>query len=197
MFLLASGPWIGALLYGYGASSAAQGAALGSVASMFALGLPAFSLFYVLLRSYYAQENTKTPFMINLGFNALHIAIGFALFSFLPNGFQVAGLALGYSISYVITCALTWHRVGKRVPEIRKNGHLRLMVRVTAASLVSGIAAYALVRLTITNQPDLSAMRLGLAIGIFAASFSLVYLGLAKALRISEVSAVLALVRRK
>jgi amino acid transporter len=40
-------------------------------------------------------------------------------------------------------------------------------------------------------------MRLGLAIGIFAASFSLVYLGLAKALRISEVSAVLALVRRK
>jgi putative peptidoglycan lipid II flippase len=197
VFLLASGPWIGALLYGYGASSAAQGAALGSVASMFALGLPAFSLFYVLLRSYYAQENTKTPFMINLGFNALHIAIGFALFSLLPNGFQVAGLALGYSISYVITCALTWHRVGKRVPEIRKNGHLRLMVRVTAASLVSGIAAYALVRLTITNQPDLSAMRLGLAIGIFAASFSLVYLGLAKALRISEVSAVLALVRRK
>ena len=197
MFLLASGPWIGALLYGYGASSAAQGAALGSVASMFALGLPAFSLFYVLLRSYYAQENTKTPFMINLGFNALHIAIGFALFSFLPNGFQVAGLALGYSISYVITCALTWHRVGKRVPEIRKNGHLRLMVRVVTASLVSGIAAYALVRLTITNQPDLSAMRLGLAIGIFAGSFSLVYLGLAKALRISEVSAVLALVRRK
>jgi peptidoglycan biosynthesis protein MviN/MurJ (putative lipid II flippase) len=40
---------------------------LGGVASMFALGLAGFSLFYVLLRSYYAQENTKTPFMINLG----------------------------------------------------------------------------------------------------------------------------------
>ena len=197
VFLLASGPWVGALLYGYGASSTAQGAALGAVASMFAVGLPAFSLFYVLLRSYYAQENTKTPFMINLGFNALHIAIGFTLFSLLPEGLQVAGLALGYSASYVITCALTWHRVGKRVPEIRKNGHLRLIVRVTFASLVSALLAYTLVRLTITDQTGLSALRLGLAIGVFAGSFSLLYLGLAKALRISEVSAVLALVRRK
>jgi putative peptidoglycan lipid II flippase len=197
VFLLAAGPWVGALLYGYGASSAAQGAALGTVASMFALGLPAFSLFYVLLRSYYAQENTKTPFMINLGFNFLHIVIGFALFSLLPDGFQVAGLALGYSISYVITCAITWRRVGKRVPEINNDGHLRLLVRVVVASTVAGIVSYALVRLSITNQPDLTALRLGLAISIFAGSFALIYLGLAKALRISEVSAVLALVRRK
>jgi putative peptidoglycan lipid II flippase len=197
VFLLVAGPWIGALLYGYGASSTAQGAALGSVASMFALGLPAFSLFYVLLRSYYAQENTKTPFMINLGFNALHILIGFSLFTFLPEEWKVAGLALGYSISYLITCAVTWNRIGKRVPEIRNNGHLRLQVRVATASVVSALVSYLLVRFTITNQTDLSALRIGAAIGIFAGSFSLMYLGLAKALRISEVSAVLALVRRK
>ena len=197
VFLLAAGPWLGSLLYGYGASSADQGAALGGVASMFAIGLPAFSLFYVLLRSYYAQENTKTPFLINLGFNGLHIVIGFALFSLMPKGLQVAGLALGYSISYVITCALTWHRVGKRVPEIRKNGHLRLIVRVAAASILAAFVAYLLVRVTITNQSDLSALRVASAIGTFTVSFSLIYIGLAKMLRISEVSAVLALVRRK
>ena len=196
-FLLATGPWIGSLLYGYGASSSAQGAALGGVASMFALGLPAFSLFYVLLRSYYAQENTKTPFMINLGFNALHIAIGFTLFRLLPEGWKVAGLALGYSISYLITCGLTWQRVGNRVPEIRQNGHFRLIVRVVAASTSSALVAYALVMLVIRNQAELSALELALAITVFAGSFSLFYLGLAKALRISEVSAVLAIVRRK
>jgi len=197
VILLAAGPWIGSLLYGYGASSTAQGAALGGVASMFALGLPAFSLFYVLLRSYYAQENTKTPFMINLGFNGLHIVIGLTLFSLMPSGLQVAGLALGYSIAYVITCILTWSRVGKRVPEIRKNGHLRLIVRVTAASILSALVSFLLVRLTITNQSEMSAMRDGIAIVIFVGSFSILYLGLAKVLRISEVSAVLALVRRK
>jgi putative peptidoglycan lipid II flippase len=197
VLLLAAGPWIGSLLYGYGASSTAQGAALGGVASMFAIGLPAFSLFYVLLRSYYAQENTKTPFLINLGFNGLHIVIGFTLFSVMPQRLQVAGLALGYSISYVITCALTWSRVGKRVPEIWKQGHLRLIVRVTAASVLAAAVSYLLVRVTITNQTDMSALRVGLAIGIFTVSFSLIYLGLAKLFRISEVSTVLALVRRK
>lgn len=197
VFLLATGPWLGSLLYGYGASTTAQGAALGAVASMFAIGLPAFSLFYVLLRSYYAQENTKTPFMINLGFNALHIVIGFTLFSLLPNGLQVAGLALGYSISYVITCAITWRRVGNRVPEIRKSGHLRLMVRVSAASVVAAVLSYFLVRVTITNQPGPSTLRVAAAIGVFTVLFSLTYVGLAKVLRISEISAVLALVRRK
>jgi putative peptidoglycan lipid II flippase len=200
VFLLVAGPWLGSLLYGYGASSAAQGAALGGVASMFAIGLPAFSLFYVLLRTYYAQENTKTPFKINLGFNALHITIGFSLFILLSrmgNGLQVAGLALGYSIAYLITCALTWHRVARRVPEIRKTGHMRLMVRVTAASMLSALLSYMLVRVMITNQLDMSALRIGFAIVVFASLFSLIYLGFAKLFHISEVTTVLALVRRK
>jgi hypothetical protein len=68
---------------------------------------------------------------------------------------------------------------------------------VVTASVVSALVSYLVVRLTITNQTDLSALRLAAAIGIFAGAFSLLYLGLAKALRISEVSAVLALVRRK
>jgi amino acid transporter len=71
------------------------------------------------------------------------------------------------------------------------------MVRVVSSSLLSALVAYVLVRLTITNQTELSALRLGLAIGVFATSFSLIYLGLAKVLRISEVLAVLTLVRRK
>lgn len=197
IFLLVCGPWIGALLYGYGASTSAQGAALGAIASMFALGLPAFSLFYVLLRSYYAQENTKTPFLINLGFNGLHIAIGFTLFTLLPQQYAVAGLALGYSISYVITCAFTWRRVSQTVPELQKNGHLRLLIRVTVAGILAATVSYLLVRLSIMNQPGISAPRLGLAIASFATSFTILYFALAKLFRISEVGAVLALVRRK
>ena len=197
IFLLVCGPWIGALLYGYGASSTAQGAALGAIASMFALGLPAFSLFYVLLRSYYAQENTKTPFFINLGFNALHIAIGFSLFVLLPQEFAVAGLALGYSISYVLTCTFTWLRVGKTVPELRNNGHLRLLIRVTLVGLIAAAISYISVRLLIVNQVDISALRLGAAITSFAVSFSVAYLLLAKLFRITQVLDVLALMRRR
>ena len=70
-------------------------------------------------------------------------------------------------------------------------------MRVVAASTSSALVAYALVMLVIRNQAELSALELALAITVFAGSFSLFYLGLAKALRISEVSAVLAIVRRK
>jgi hypothetical protein len=54
-----------------------------------------------------------------------------------------------------------------------------------------------LVRLSIVNQPAISAPRLGLAIASFAASFILVYFALAKLFRISEVWALLDLVRHK
>ena len=52
VMLFIAGPQLGRLLYGYGASSQVQGSSVGFIASMFALGLPAFSIFYVLLRSY-------------------------------------------------------------------------------------------------------------------------------------------------
>jgi amino acid transporter len=71
------------------------------------------------------------------------------------------------------------------------------MVRVSAASVVAALLSYFLVRVTITNQSDLSTLRVAAAIGVFTVLFSLIYVGLAKVLRISEISAVLALVRRK
>ena len=197
IFLFVCGPWIGALLYGYGASTSEQGAALGVIASAFALGLPAFSLFYVLLRSYYAQENTKTPFLINLGFNGLHIVIGFTLFKLLPQQYAVAGLALGYSIAYFITCGFTWRRVGQTVPDLQNSGYFRLLFKVVVAGFLAASVSYLLVRLSIVVQPAISAPRLGLAIASFAASFILIYFALAKLFRISEVWALLDLVRRK
>lgn len=195
--LFVCAPWVGAFLYGYGASTTEQGRSLGIVASMFALGLPAFSLFYVLLRSYYAQENTKTPFMINLGFNGLHVIIGVALFQILPADYKVAGLALGYSVSYLATCIFTWIRVSSRVPDLRSDGHIRLIVRVLLASLVSAFTAFLVIELFFSGSFYESALKLGLEIGTFSAIFSVVYLVLAKFMRITEVTQVMALVKRK
>jgi len=196
-FLFVCSPWIGAFLYGYGASTTEQGMALGFIASMFALGLPAFSLFYVLLRSYYAQENTKTPFMINLGFNLLHIVIGSLLFFMLPENYKVAGLAVGYSISYFLTCAFTWVRVGQRVPELRDISHIRLLVRVMIASLLAALVAFLLIEIIFGGSFYDSALKLGLEILSFGVAFGVAYLGLAKLMRITEVTTVLTLVKSR
>ncbi len=196
-FLFVCSPWIGAFLYGYGASTTEQGMALGFIASMFALGLPAFSLFYVLLRSYYAQENTKTPFMINLGFNLLHIAIGSLLFFMLPENYKVAGLAVGYSISYFLTCVFTWVSVGQRVPELRDISHIRLLVRVMIASLLAALVAFLLIEIIFGGSFYDSALKLGLEILSFGVAFGVAYLGLAKLMRITEVTTVLTLVKSR
>ena len=196
-FLFVCSPWIGAFLYGYGASSTEQGKALGFVASMFALGLPAFSLFYVLLRSYYAQENTKTPFIINLGFNLLHLAIGSLLFFLLPENYKVAGLALGYSISYFATCTFTWITVSRRVPDLRDIGHIRLLVRVLVASLVAAFAAFLAIEVLFSGSFYDSALKLGLEIISFGLVFSVAYIALAKLMRVTEINVLLALVKSR
>jgi putative peptidoglycan lipid II flippase len=196
-FLFVCSPWIGAFLYGYGASSTEQGKALGFVASMFALGLPAFSLFYVLLRSYYAQENTKTPFIINLGFNVLHLAIGSLLFFLLPENYKVAGLALGYSISYFATCTFTWIRISRRVPDLRDIVHIRLLVRVLVASLVAAFAAFLAIEVLFGGSFYDSALKLGLEIISFGLVFSVAYIALAKLMRVTEINVLLALVKSR
>jgi hypothetical protein len=91
----------------------------------------------------------------------------------------------------------TWRRVGQTVPDLQNSGYFRLLIKVTVGGLVAACVSYLLVRLSIVNQPAISAPRLGLAIASFAASFILVYFALAKLFRISEVWALLDLVRRK
>ena len=72
-----------------------------------------------------------------------------------------------------------------------------MLFKVVAAGFLAASVSYLLVRLSIIVQPAISAPRLGLAIASFAASFILIYFALAKLFRISEVWALLDLVRRK
>ncbi len=141
--LFITGPLLGQLLYGFGASSHQQGSSVGVIASMFALGLPAFSIFYVLLRSYYAQENTKTPFFLNLGFNGLHLGIGLILFHYVTISHKVASLALAYSVAYTITAIVTWKRVSRRHIASQSTDLTRHIVRVIVCSITASLVAIA------------------------------------------------------
>lgn len=139
VLLFITGPRLGQLMYGYGASNRLQGQALGEIASMFALGLPAFSLFYLLLRSYYAQENTKTPFLLNLVFNGLHLVLGVSLFAVVDSQYKVASLGLGYSLAYIATAAATWRIVSRRFSAMLEAGIAQHLLRATVAASLAGI----------------------------------------------------------
>ena len=192
-----TGPSVGILLYGHGAASEQQGSAVGLVASMFALGLPAFSIFYALLRSYYAREDTKTPFIINLVFNALHIGIGSALFFVLSGTFKVASLALAYAIAYTVVCAITWKRLAAGIPALKQRKHVQLIARVTFASIIGAIAAASLHQVVFADYLAPTTTGSLVRIGLDTAIFAVIYLALALKLKITEVTNAAVLIRSR
>lgn len=187
VMLYLAGNRIGQFLYGYGASSSAQGQAVGKVASMFAIGLPAFSMFYVLLRSYYARENTKTPFLINAGFNVLHLTLGTFLFIRVETENKVAALALAYSISYIAVWIFTWRLVSKQKVNLNTGSQIRLLVRVSVAALIALGLSWTTTQFVTTVTPE-NALGGLIQLSTLALTFSGVYYFCAKQMQISEVS---------
>ena len=78
-----------------GAFDAADASATANALAAFALGLFGFSAYLFVLRGFYAQQDTRTPFWINLVENALNIVLAVAL----VGAFGVPGLAVRRSPS--------------------------------------------------------------------------------------------------
>jgi putative peptidoglycan lipid II flippase len=70
--------------------------------ALFALGLPAFSAYLLFMRGFTATQDTRTPFIVNCVQNALTVAFDLVLYPVLG----VQGLALGFSVAYVLGAAL-------------------------------------------------------------------------------------------
>ncbi len=118
------------------------GEALGSVVRAMALGLTGFSATYLFQRVYYAYEDARTPFWIQVPTVAV-IVVGDVLAALLlPAEQMVVGVALGMSVSTVVSVVLSawWLR--------RSHGPLdgprvvRTHVRLLVAGVVAGLAGW-------------------------------------------------------
>ena len=68
----------------------------------FALGLVGFSVYLFVLRCFYAHQDARTPFMINLVENGINIVLAWVL----VDRFGVLGLGLSFAIAYLVSA--TW-----------------------------------------------------------------------------------------
>ncbi|HYU58439.1 MAG TPA: murein biosynthesis integral membrane protein MurJ, partial [Actinomycetota bacterium] len=80
------------LLLQHGVTRSQSTELLSHVLVMFSVGLFSFSSFQLLLRAFYAMQNTKTPAMINVAAVAINVVVDVVLFRYL----RVEGLALGH-----------------------------------------------------------------------------------------------------
>ena len=186
------------LLFRHGSFTSEAAEVLGITLSAFALGLPAFSAYYVLLRGFYALEDTRTPTFNAVLLNGVNIALAILAVAVLPADKAIPGLGLAYAAAYWVALVALAYRLRQRLT--RLDGYLvvRTHVRVVMASLVSAavMAACAYLAWQAVGPMDsaLVAAVVLLAGGIPGA---LTYLLCVKIFSITEVQSVVGLVLRR
>jgi putative peptidoglycan lipid II flippase len=130
------------LLFARGAASVADARSTGYLLSIFAIALVPFSLFYLLLRGFYALEDTKTPFYINIGLNVINLGSAIYLFNTLPENNKVAGLVIGYVVSYLLTTPLLWYFLNKKQLNLRTSKFVKEALKPVVASALMGLSLY-------------------------------------------------------
>ncbi|MFJ1745879.1 murein biosynthesis integral membrane protein MurJ [Streptomyces sp. NPDC088116] len=138
-FFLAFGPRISTLLFAHGAADAASARPLGQMLQAFALGLIPFAAQYLLLRGFYAFEDTRTPFWMATWTAAVNIALATACHVLLPARWSVTGMAAAYTVSYAVGLLLTANVLRRRLAG-RIDGR-RLTRTYTGLTLASACAA--------------------------------------------------------
>jgi putative peptidoglycan lipid II flippase len=115
---------------------------IGTVTAAFAIGLPAFSAQYVALRGFYAQEDTRTPFFLQVVIAALNVVLALSAYVLLPERLALVGLALAYALTYFVGVALSTAVLRRRLGGVDGRRVTRTVVRLVLAVLPGTIAAW-------------------------------------------------------
>jgi putative peptidoglycan lipid II flippase len=167
---------------------------IGAVTAAFALGLPAFSAQYVALRGFYAQEDTRTPFLIQLVIAATNVVLALIAVAVLPNRSALIGLALAYAATYVVGLAVSTAVLRRRLGGLDGRRVTRTVVRLMVAVLPGTIAAWGFSRaLTGWLGEGFAGSAAGLVIG--GVVLLLGFLTIGRVLHIDELATVRATVR--
>jgi putative peptidoglycan lipid II flippase len=169
------------LVLEHGRLSDASAATTADVLALFALGLPAFSAYLLLMRAYQAMQDTRTMFLSYCFENGLNIALGLALYPSLG----VQGLALALALAYLGGTAAALVGLRRRLDSIDGRGLLTSIVRVATASAVMALGVALLTATVDAGSTAGLVARTGLGVG---AGVSL-YLLIARAVGVSELTA--------
>lgn len=181
----------------YGPSGIEAARSMGYALMAFGVGLIPFSVQYVVLRAFYAYEDTRTPF-----FNTVIVAIANAVasaacFVVLPARWAVVGMAASYGLAYVVGVGIAWRRLRLRLGGDLDTAHvLRTYIRLAGAAVPATVAAGAAVYgVTVgLGSGTLGSLASLVAGGI---SLALVFVLAAKRMRIEEMTAMVGMVRAR
>ena len=169
---------------------------IGWVLTGFAPGLLAFTGHYLALRGFYAQEDTRTPFLVNVCINAVNVALVLLAYAVLRPEWVGVAMAGSYSVSYGVGMLLSLRLLRRRTGPLEGAQTLRTYARLLAAALVAAVPAFLAAR---AATAGLGEGLLGSLAGTVAGGLVLLagYVLLAQRMRVPELTSVVALVRTR
>jgi putative peptidoglycan lipid II flippase len=184
------------VIWGYGSAAADYGNFAPSLA-LFGLGLVLFTAHYLVLRGFYALEQTRLVFLIQCAIAATNIVAAILLTHGAPPSQIAPRLVLAYACSYAVGAATSYTLLSRTVGGLAGRRLVRFLVRLAIAVGISAAIAWGLRELLTDAVPGTGTWHAVLDLGVVGAAYLASYLGLARLLRISEVNDVMALVTRR
>jgi putative peptidoglycan lipid II flippase len=126
-----------------GAFSDASSELTASALRWLAVGLPGFAAFLYTMRGFFAFQNTRTPFFLNLVENGLQVVLSLALVGPFGFGGVIAAFSISYSVAAVVALVTLQRRSGSFATRELGLG----LVRHLLAAVASGLAMFAVVSL--------------------------------------------------
>ncbi|MEV0689179.1 murein biosynthesis integral membrane protein MurJ [Streptomyces sp. NPDC050388] len=131
----------------FGSSGISEATNMGYMLMAFGLGLIPYSVQYVVLRAFYAYEDTRTPFYNTVIVAAVNAIASAVCFFVLPARWAVVGMAAAYGLAYVTGVGVAWRRLRKRLGGDLDGARVlrtyaRLCIASVPAALLSGAVCY-------------------------------------------------------
>jgi putative peptidoglycan lipid II flippase len=179
-----------------GKVNAANANRLGQVVQVMAIGLPAFSIYLLLMNALKAMRDTKATFTVNATECAINVGLAYV---FLRAGFGVVGLGLAFALAYIISVFLAFHTVSKRTNGVHGRQLIQSALRIAVSGAAMGVMVWLgslgtqkLVHTTLGSRlTAIAQIGVGVSVGVT------VYLVVARVVGVTELDTVLASVGRR
>jgi putative peptidoglycan lipid II flippase len=194
-YLALAGPIV-RLLLEHGVVTQASISLLVPVLMVFVIGLVPFSTFQLVLRAFYALQDARTAFLVNLVAVAVNVVVNLALFNLLPEQWKIPGLAFGHVSSYTVGSALLLYLLSKRIGGLGGGAIAGALARMLAAGLVMfGITILIGDAVALAVAPGLARDLITVVAGVAVGAG--VYLAVARLLRVEELALLMDIIRRR
>lgn len=127
------------LLFQHGRFTAEHTAAMAPLLTMFAVGLPFFSIVSLTVRAFYALKDTRTPVLGAAASFVVNVALAWAL----KDRLGAPGLVLASTLAIIVQTVLLQQWLERRLSELRFGLLWPSVLKVMTATLVMGVVVWA------------------------------------------------------